>query len=190
MFIEIPQVAAKERKSYILYVSPLEARKGPRLAIRALAYTAEDVRLVVAGDGPERRPLERLARRLGVAHRVDFLGRIARAEVIDLLSEAAAVVFTGLREEGGVALAEAMLTGAPVIVLANGGARTVAASSTDPARVVLIPPGGVAETARRIGQAMNRLSRNPATASGSLIDQQRARQVLGVVVGEALSLAT
>jgi glycosyltransferase involved in cell wall biosynthesis len=68
-----------------------------------------------------------------------------------MLRGSAAVVFTGLREEGGLALAEAMLCGAPVMVLGNGGARTIAAAGTDATRVALIEPSGPNETARTDG---------------------------------------
>lgn len=187
MFIEVPQVAPRQRRAHVLYVSPLESRKGPRLAIRALAHTPEDVRLLMAGDGPERGALKRLARKLSVSHRIKFLGRVPREEVFNLLAEAAAVVFTNLREEGGVPLGEAMLSGAPVIVLAQGGTRTVAASSTDPSRVVLIQPAGVEETARRMGEAMTRLSRNPPTSSGPTLDQEKARRILREVFEGAMA---
>ncbi len=175
LFTDVPaQPAPRQRQSHVLYLSHLESRKGPRLAIRALANTPSDVQLVVAGDGPERGALERLARRLQVEDRVRFLGSVSRERALELLAEAAAVVFTGLREEGGVALAEAMLIGAPIIVLANGGARTVAQAAHDPERVTLVDPAGPAETARRLGVAMTAFVRNPRDATGPNIDQAQA----------------
>ena len=86
----------RARAPYCLYVGALESRKGPGLAVRALAYTPEDVRLVVVGDGPERRTLEGLGRRLGVAHRLELRGARPRSEVQELFSEAAVAVFTGI----------------------------------------------------------------------------------------------
>jgi glycosyltransferase involved in cell wall biosynthesis len=109
-----------------------------------------------------------------------------RERVLEMLVEARAAVFTGLREEGGIALAEAMLCGTPVVVLANGGAHTVAAASTDPARVALIVPGAINETARRIGEAMTAFSANPSARTDSMLDQGRARQILQAAFAEAL----
>ena len=55
----------------------LEPRKRVGLAIRALACPeGHAARLEIAGDGMERPALEELARRLGVAQRVRFLGRV------------------------------------------------------------------------------------------------------------------
>ncbi len=185
LFTDIPdEVATRERQSHILYVSQLESRKGPRLAICALAHTPRDLKLVMVGDGPERPALERLARRLNVADRVRFLGNVPRERVLELLADAAAVVFTGLREEGGVALAEAMLAGTPTIVLAHGGARTVAQSATDSRRVTLVEPAGPRETARRLGTAMTEFFRTPVGGSGPNIDQEQACRFLRKVFDE------
>jgi 1,2-diacylglycerol 3-alpha-glucosyltransferase len=156
------------------------------LAIRALAHTPDTVSMVVAGGGAERRGLERLAQRLSISDRVTFLGRVTREKVFELLAEAAAVVFPGLREEGGVALAEAMLSGAPVIVLAHGGARTVAESAVDPQRVALIPPGSVNETVQRFGRAMTAFADDPPTASEPNLDQASARRKLEEIYQEVM----
>ena len=139
--------------------------------MRALACAAEDVTLLVVGDGPERRRLERLARRLGVSGRIRFCGRATREEVMNHLTEAAAVVFTGLREEGGLALAEAMLAGTPIMVLAHGGAKIIAESSTDPQRMALDRAGRRRSTARRLGEAMTRFTRAPPSRREPMLEQ-------------------
>ena len=187
LFTEMPPVRPRERDDYCLFVASLEPRKGLRLAVRALAYTTPAVRLIVLGDGPERRAAERLARRLGVSQRIEFRGRTLREQVLDMLAGARAVVFTGLREEGGIALAEAMLCGTPVVVLANGGAHTVAAGTTDPTGVALIEPGTLADTARRIGEAMTRFHTNPRARSDSMLDQESARRTLRAAFAQALA---
>ena len=165
------------RRPFILFPSALEVRKGPRLAIQALARTKGDVRLVFVSGGPEQKSLERLASRLSVSDRVDFRGRVSREELFDLLAQTAGTLFTGLREEGGAALAEAMLCGSPVIVLANGGARTVAAAATDPRRVRLVQPSGWRATAERLAAAMTEFSREPSMARGPILDQEAARRL-------------
>jgi glycosyltransferase involved in cell wall biosynthesis len=187
LFIDGPRPAgARKPKPQCLSIQPLETRKGLRLLIHAMAFTPDEVRLVIAGDGPDRKALERLADKLGLSDRIEFLGRIPRQRVFELLAESAPAVFTGLREEGGVALAEAMLCGIPVVVLANGGARTVAASANDPERVILVQPGGTQETARRLAEAMTRLSATPHEPGGPLLDQDAARDRLGQALERAL----
>ncbi len=157
-----------------------------RLAVRALARTPENIRLVMAGDGPERRAVERLAQRLDVAHRLELRGWVPRDEVLELMGKAAGVIFTGLREEGGLALAEAMLSGAPVIVLAHGGARTIAERAVDAGRVALIEPAGLSAAAQEMARAMTRFVDDPPGGSGPLLDQEAARRELEAAFRSAL----
>lgn len=191
LLTELPPtpVDVPARGRTLLCAGALEARKGARLAIRALAHAPPDVRLTVVGDGPERQALERLAARLGVADRVTFLGAVPRERLFALLDTAAAAVFTGLREEGGLALAEAMLRGAPVVVLAHGGARTIAEACTDPSRVALVAPGRVDDTARRLAAAMTRFSRAPSRAASPTLDRPAAVRRLSDALREALGTA-
>ncbi len=126
LFVDVPAAAGRQpRGPHLLFAGALESRKGARLALHAMAYAPADVRLTVAGDGLERKTLERLAARLGVSERVTFLGAVPRERLFALLDTTAAAVFTGLREEGGLALAESMLRGVPAIVLGHGGARVI-----------------------------------------------------------------
>jgi glycosyltransferase involved in cell wall biosynthesis len=186
MFVERPRPEARKPKRQCVSIQPLETRKGVRLLIHAMKFVPDELRLVIAGDGPDRKALERLTERLSLSDRVEFLGRVPRHRVFELLAESAAAVFTGLREEGGVALAEAMMCGRPVIVLANGGARTVAASTTDPERVILVQPDGVVGTARGLAAVMTQMCRNPRESNGPLLDQDAARRRLGQAIERAL----
>jgi glycosyltransferase involved in cell wall biosynthesis len=187
LFTDTPRVPPGTPGCECLFVGRLESRKGPSLALLALASAPEDVKLLVVGDGPERPRLERLARRLGVTERIRFCGMVGRTEVMAYLAEAVAVVFTGLREEGGLALAEAMLAGTPIVVVAHGGARVIAQSTIDPARVALIEPLDVASTARRVGEAMTRLTRMPSAHRQPMLDRESAAAVLLDVLRRACS---
>jgi glycosyltransferase involved in cell wall biosynthesis len=175
LFTELPAVERQPPTATCLFVGALESRKGPRLALMGLAAAAPDVRLVIVGDGPDRSALEAFAGELGVSSRVRFVGAIPRAEVMRLVTTAAAVVFTGLREEGGIALAEAMLAGTPVIVLAHGGARTIAEATCDPDRVALIEPADLGTTACRIGAAMSQFSLRVARRRDPMLDPEQAK---------------
>lgn len=184
--VEVQQCGRQAVGRDVLFLGRLERRKGVALAIRALAY-ARDVRLVVVGEGPARRSLQRLAQRLGVTDRVEFRGRIPHAQVAQLLAAAPAVVFPGLREEGGVALAEAMYAGVPVIVLAHGGAGTVASDALDVSRVALIPPSSAEQVARGIGEAMLRFCNTPPADNGPNLDPTYYRQALEAACRRALA---
>lgn len=187
VLVRAPQPPAATRGSAIVFSSPLEARKGSALALRALTFTPPEVRLLVIHEGPQEASLRRLASRLGVADRVEFRGRVPRDEMFAIMATAAACVFTGLREEGGAALAEAMQTGTPIIVLGWAGARVLADASTDPTRTAVVEPGGVRPTARRLGEAMTRFSASPPAGSGSYLDQNGTRQALQQAVERAIT---
>ncbi len=184
----IPPALDLERSSYLVFPSSLQARKGPRLAVRALAHTPTDVRLRFISEGYEEKSLSRLAERLGVADRVEFCGKVPRVEMFKMMSEAAAVVFAGLREEGGCALSESMLVGAPVIVLGHAGPKLIANTNTDPSRVAIIEPSTPARTARAMGEAMARFSANPSTHKGSYLDQESVEKALNEAVLDAVEI--
>jgi glycosyltransferase involved in cell wall biosynthesis len=101
-------------------VKTLDHPYGVEYLIRAFAlvaelYTERDVRLVVAGDGPLRGPLEDLARQLGISGRVDFLGQIPQATVPTVLRSFDIFAALSLRESFGVAVLEASACGIPVV---------------------------------------------------------------------------
>lgn len=99
----------------LLAAGRLVEQKDFGLAIHIVAELAKrrDVRLILLGEGPERGALERLARRLGVAHLVDMPGHAA--SIGPALARADLLLVTS-RYEGGPAVAvEALEHGVPVI---------------------------------------------------------------------------
>jgi glycosyltransferase involved in cell wall biosynthesis len=79
------------------------------------------VRWRLAGDGPERGRLQRLARRLGVENDVEFLGAIEPAAVKTLLATSHVFVLPTELEAFGLAALEARAAGLPVVALRAGG---------------------------------------------------------------------
>lgn len=112
----------------IAVLSRLVERKGVDTAIRALAHLPGTVLAVAGGPrrgdldaDPEVRRLRRVAREAGVAGRVEFLGRLGRAEVPPLLRSAGLVVALPWYEPFGMVPLEAMACGVPVVASAVGG---------------------------------------------------------------------
>ena len=99
---------------YFLVVSRLVAYKRVDLAIEACNQLKR--RLVIIGDGPDRRRLERLA-----GPTIEFRGRRPDAEVVTALTECRAVIFPGEEDFGMVPL-EANASGRPVVAWRGGGA--------------------------------------------------------------------
>lgn len=111
-----------EDETLLLQVGSGFRTKGVDRSIVAFAALPDDfrehIRLVVAGRGRER-PLERLARKLGVDDRVKLLG--ARDDVPDLLLAADLLVHPARNEATGTVLIEALAAGLPVLCSGNCG---------------------------------------------------------------------
>ncbi len=130
------EMGARHGDLVILSMARLARDKGLEYLIEAatlLPRTGRPIRIVIAGDGPEREHLEQLAGRLGVTDRVVFLG--FREDVGDLLAASDLVVLPSLREGLSIALLEAMAAGKPIIATSIGSQREVA-SRADMARLV------------------------------------------------------
>jgi len=89
------------------------------LYVAALVHVAlPNARFFIVGDGPERAKLEALARSLGVAEAVRFLG--ARRDVPELLSLIDVVMLTSQMEANPLCLLEAMASEKPVVATRVG----------------------------------------------------------------------
>lgn len=103
----------------------LVPEKGDDLLLRAAADLPGVWRLQIAGDGPARPSLEKLARELGIADRVDFVGPIASTEVAAFLQQLDVLVLASRRlpnwqEQFGRVLVEAMACETAVIGAETG----------------------------------------------------------------------
>lgn len=83
----------------------------------------ERLRIVIAGDGPERQRLEALAASHGIASRVEFVGWMENP--YPLLAIMDVVVLTSTAEGFGLVLLEAMALERPVVATDVGGVREI-----------------------------------------------------------------
>ncbi|MEN3276928.1 MAG: teichuronic acid biosynthesis glycosyltransferase TuaC, partial [Massilia sp.] len=98
----------------LLAVGHLVPVKAQDLIIGALPLLP-GVRLVLAGDGPDRAKLEAQARDLKVSDRVTFLGAVPQAQLRSHYSAADALVLASSREGWANVLLESMACGTPVV---------------------------------------------------------------------------
>jgi glycosyltransferase involved in cell wall biosynthesis len=81
----------------------------------------DGVRLVIIGEGDERRNLERYATELELADKVEFVGRLPFDQVPAYLKAADLFCFTSLNETQGLVTVEAMAAGLPIVAVDAGG---------------------------------------------------------------------
>ncbi len=136
----------------MLFVGRLEPRKGFELAVKAFGLLAPDfpdLRLIVAGDGPQRGAVSRLPS--GLLQRVTMVGSVPHWRLPPY--HAAADVFvapsTG-RESFGIVLVEAMAAGVPVVASNIAGYREVVRSGMDGLLVPPNDPESLAEAVRTV----------------------------------------
>lgn len=126
------------RAPTILFIGRHEERKGLAVLLRAMRSLPDDVRLWVAGDGPDSPAL-----RAEHAHddRVTWLGRISDGEKFARLRGATVFCAPSLHGESfGVVLIEAMAAGTPVVASSLDGYQNVATHDVD---ALLVAPGDV-----------------------------------------------
>jgi glycosyltransferase involved in cell wall biosynthesis len=134
--------------------------KGFHLSVRAFAEfhrQSPASEYWIIGDGPERKTLERLARRLGVAERVRFWGWLPRPEGLQRLAECDALVHPGLHESGGYVCSEAMAAGRPVICLDLGGPALQVTDETG----IKTPATSPEQVVRGLADAFYKLASDP-----------------------------
>lgn len=95
-------------------------------AFKILSGQDARCRLVIAGDGPQRRALEQQITRLGLTGRVRLLGN--RDDVPELLGECDVFVLSSIAEGMPVTVLEAMAAGLPVVATRVGGNASVVMS--------------------------------------------------------------
>ncbi|MDG3042512.1 glycosyltransferase [Roseicyclus marinus] len=143
----------------VLHVGRAVRTKGLRDVIRALALLPDlpGVRLTSAGAGEELELCRAEAKRLGVADRVRFLGRVPRAAVEALYESHDLFCFPSFREPAGGVLYEAMRHGLPVITADRGGPSSI----IDAASGIKVPVTDPSGFAADIAAALRRMAMFP-----------------------------
>ena len=134
---ELKRMLGLNGATILAFAGRLTAQKSLDRALEAIALT-EGVELVIAGDGPDRMPLEQRARDLGLERRVRFLGSQPRARVVELFRAADATILSSSWENFPHTVVEALTVGTPVIAMEAGG---VAEVVRDGVNGLLVPAG-------------------------------------------------
>jgi glycosyltransferase involved in cell wall biosynthesis len=106
--------------TFILSVGRLDRAKRIDLLLEAAAVD-RTLRVVVAGEGPDRERLEQLSAQHDLDGRVTFAGRVADDELVDLYADCLAVFYAPIDEDLGLVPYEAFLSEKPVVTTRDAG---------------------------------------------------------------------
>jgi phosphatidyl-myo-inositol alpha-mannosyltransferase len=133
----------------IFFIGRHEPRKGLEVLLAALTELPRDVRLWVAGEGPDTRALQV---RVAGDPRVEWLGRITEEEKLARMRAADVFCAPSLRGESfGIVLLEGMAAGTPVVASDLPGYANVARAGKD---ALLVPPGDAAALAAALRRVL------------------------------------
>ncbi|HZO97712.1 MAG TPA: glycosyltransferase family 4 protein [Gaiellaceae bacterium] len=131
-----------EPEPYVLSVNRLDRAKRIDLLIEA-ARADRSLRVVIAGEGPDRARLEGLAAELD--GRVEFAGRVDHERLADLYARCLAVFYAPVDEDFGMVPYEAFLSGKPVLTTHDAGGPLEVVRDRETGVVVAPEPAAVAQ---------------------------------------------
>jgi glycogen synthase len=174
---------------HCLAVARLIERKGLGDLIRAFALLERGrFRLEIVGGGPDEQVLRSLARQLGVADGIRFLGGLDREGVAERYRQADLFTLPSTAEAFGNVFAEALASGLPIVGSSVGGIPELVEHGRNG---LLVPPGDPASLASAIRElAADRelraemSARNRAKAEATLEWATATKRYLGIYEAE------
>ncbi len=115
------QLSIKPEEKIVITVSRLVPKNGVEYLIEAMVYLPENIKLLVAGDGPLMTDFKSKIQKLKLTDRVLMLGSVHTGEIANYLAAADVFARPSLSEGLGNAFLEAMAAGVPVIGTPVGG---------------------------------------------------------------------
>ena len=164
----------------ILHVGRLVEKKGTKILIEALVRIA-GAKLVIIGDGPLRKTLERQAQELG--NRVRFLGELPSDEVANWMRRASVLAAPSVTAPDGDAeglpnvVVETAASGLPVVGTTHSGIPEAVEEGTTG---FLVPEGDAGALAARLAELLGSesLRRDMGAAARRLAEHKFSRQRL------------
>jgi glycosyltransferase involved in cell wall biosynthesis len=117
-----------ENDIVMISVGRLAPEKNWEVLLNAVALVLKDIpnfRLVLIGDGQDRKNLEVLTKELGIRKRVTFFGALAFSEIPAYMKAANLFGFASITETQGLATLEAMAAGLPIVAVDASGTRDI-----------------------------------------------------------------
>lgn len=119
-----PRLMIESGQKIILFVGVLKLVKGVRYLIEAMTTIKQKeplARLLIVGDGEERRALEKLTDSFNLKDCVSFVGRVPNEAVPQYMATSDVFVLPSLSESFGIVNLEAMASGLPIVATKVAG---------------------------------------------------------------------
>ena len=143
VYLPSGQVGGKSGEyRHIFMVSRLDKPKRIDLLVKAMKYVKSDISLYIAGTGPEKEHLKKLA---GSDKRIHFLGFVSNEEVDRYYAEALVIPYFPQEEDYGLITIEAMMHKKPVITTKDSGGPTEFVHDYETGFVTQCDPKAIAE---------------------------------------------
>ena len=103
---------------YLFTASRLDAPKRIDLLIKAMKYVPHDIKFKIAGTGPEKEMLEKMAKS---DKRIEFVGYTSEEDLVNLYSNALMVLYIPHDEDYGLITIEGMKSRKPILTSTDSG---------------------------------------------------------------------
>lgn len=173
-----------EEEFIFSFVGRLTKQKGADILLKALSRL-DGGSLIIAGNGEERDELEKMAKKLGIAGRVKFLGVVKN--VPEVLAASDCFVLPSRWEGLGIVLLEAMAAGKPIIASRVGGIKEIVIENENG---ILASAGSDNELAGAMirlmgdGGLRKRLADNNKKSAGKFSIENHVNQLLQLINNE------
>ena len=181
MPVDVDRFRWSEGGGGAIVVARLTRQKRVDLALDAIATLRDGgnpLPLTVVGDGPERPALERRAGDLRLGELVSFRGAADTGDVAGLLATADVMLATSVGEGFGLAAAESLMAGVPVVACADGGGLLDIVPASGAGRIVPADASSIAKAAAELARDESRAAARDAGARWR--DRLRASNVAAV----------
>lgn len=163
-----------KKDNYFFTVSRLDKQKNIDILLHAFKLLPlkfrKTYKIIIGGNGTERKKLEVLAKKLNISDRVTFLGWVGEPDLPLWYSQARLAIFCAKDEPFGIIPVEAMATGTAVIATKSGG---VGESVLEGETGYLIKPKDPRMLATRITTLLNNKSKLSKMAKVSRVHTEK-----------------
>lgn len=167
------KLGKKSEDKFLITTSRLVKKNAIDDVIRSLKYLPENVKFIVLGAGPDLKTLQNLAKREGVADRVNFAGLTEHKDIPKFLKISDIFIRPSISEGMGNSFIEAMAAGLPVIATQEGG---IADFLFDRERNPDKEPTGWAvdpRDSRGIAEAVKKITDNPEQTARTVANAKK-----------------